>query len=51
MATETLPTVKVDDGKGGFYLINECDFDADNHSKYGDKPKATRKPRATKSDK
>ena len=47
MATDIIPTVKVDDGNGGFYLINECDFDEKKHSKYGDKPKRT--PRKTKS--
>ena len=32
-----LPIVKIDDGKGSFVVINEEDFDAKIHSKYGEK--------------
>ena len=51
MATDVLETVQVEDGNGGFYLINACDFDPKEHTKYGDKPKTVRKPRkVTKSE-
>ena len=40
------PTVKIDDGKGGFIVINESDFDPKEHKKFGEKP--ARKPRAKK---
>lgn len=43
---DTIPTVKVDDGKGGFYIINECDFDPKEHVKHGEKPKRTRKTKS-----
>jgi hypothetical protein len=46
MATDVLPVVKIDDGRGGFYLINESDFDPKKHKKHGEKP--ARKPRAKK---
>lgn len=50
MATESLPTVKIDDGDGGFYIINESDFCADKHVKFGEekpKPKRGRKPKSS----
>jgi hypothetical protein len=40
----TCPTIKVDDGNGGYYEINESDFDDKTMTKYGEKK--TRKPRA-----
>lgn len=49
MSEYILPTVKIEDGKGGFIIINESDFDAKKHTLFSDKPKPkTRKPRAKK---
>jgi hypothetical protein len=31
---DTLPTVKISDGHGGFIVINESDFDPKAHKKY-----------------
>jgi hypothetical protein len=44
---DSCPTVQIEDGKGGFVVINECDFDAKKHKKHGVK---TRKPRAKKTE-
>ena len=43
------PTVKVEDGKGSFIIINESDFDSSKHKKYNDKP--VKKVKAAKADK
>ena len=34
---DTLPTVKISDGHGGFVIINESDFDPKQHKKLTDK--------------
>lgn len=45
---DTCPTVKVADGAGGFYVINEEDFDKATHKlfkgKSEDEPKADEAP-------
>jgi hypothetical protein len=33
----TVPTVQVDDGNGGFYVINESDFDPKTMNKFVEK--------------
>lgn len=40
---ETLPTMKISDGHGGFIIINEEDFDSKLHKKFLEKeaPKET----------
>lgn len=45
MSHGTCATLKVDDGKGGFYVINKTDFDPKKHEEYSadlapEKPKA-----------
>lgn len=32
--SETCPTVRIQDGHGGFIIINESDFDPKAHKKY-----------------
>lgn len=39
-------TVKIDDGKGSFVVLNESDFDPKKHTKHGAKPE--RKTRVKK---
>jgi hypothetical protein len=46
MSHGTCPTVKIDDGKGGFAVINEHEFDEAVHTLYGEKPKTKRKVKA-----
>lgn len=43
---DTLPTVKVSDGHGGFIVINEEDFDPKVHKKYSEPKDAKGKPSA-----
>lgn len=48
---DTLPTVKIQDGHGGFIIINSADFDSKLHKKYEEKeekadPKAKGKDNA-----
>lgn len=51
MSHGTCPTMRVDNGKGSFYVINKSDFDPDKHSEYEEglapeKPKAKAKAKA-----
>jgi len=40
----TCPTVKVENGEGGFMIINESDFDKKEHKKFAEKPEKKEKP-------
>lgn len=42
MTTKTLETVKVQDGKGGYYVMNKSEFREDEHQLYKE-PKAGKK--------
>ena len=47
MSNMSCPTVKISDGKGGYIVINESDFDNSKHSKFGEeKPKSKPKGKA-----
>lgn len=46
-----LETVKIDDGKGGYIIINATDFDADKHKLHEEEIKENFKKVETKKDK
>lgn len=43
-----LPTVKIDDNKGGYIVINKSDFDEKKHKLYSDKKEAAKEVKKVK---
>jgi hypothetical protein len=45
--SKEIPTVQIDDGDGGYIVINESDFDKKQHKLYSPKPAAEDKGKKT----